>query len=123
MIQLPLRTRVQGPRIQILLSLSHLQLNRQSYRFFTHASTSRYSKISPESKPLVQQPSPTGSPETLLSRGVPDVTNSKSSGVPQAPDLLAEQTVSNKQQRKADWAIMKEMSRYLWPSVRKARVR
>src|SRR6266576_739013 len=31
--------------------------------------------------------------------------------------LLAEQTVSNKDQRKADWAIMKEMSRYLWPKV------
>ncbi|KAF2269157.1 iron-sulfur clusters transporter atm1, mitochondrial precursor [Lojkania enalia] len=32
------------------------------------------------------------------------------------PDpLLAEQTVSNKEQRKADWAIIKEMSRYLWP--------
>ncbi|PVH94239.1 hypothetical protein DM02DRAFT_198378 [Periconia macrospinosa] len=29
--------------------------------------------------------------------------------------LLAERTVSNKEQRKADWAIMKEMSRYLWP--------
>lgn len=31
--------------------------------------------------------------------------------------LLAEQTVSNKEQRKADWAIIKEMSRYLWPKV------
>ncbi|KAH7063056.1 iron ABC-transporter-like protein [Macrophomina phaseolina] len=29
--------------------------------------------------------------------------------------LLAETTVSNKEQRKADWAIMKEMTRYLWP--------
>jgi ATP-binding cassette subfamily B (MDR/TAP) protein 7 len=29
--------------------------------------------------------------------------------------LLAEQTLTNKQQRKADWAIMKEMSQYLWP--------
>ncbi|KAL1384725.1 iron-sulfur clusters transporter ATM1 [Phyllosticta capitalensis] len=29
--------------------------------------------------------------------------------------LLAEKTVSNKEQRTADWAIMKEMSRYLWP--------
>ncbi|KAF1979719.1 iron-sulfur clusters transporter atm1, mitochondrial precursor [Bimuria novae-zelandiae CBS 107.79] len=29
--------------------------------------------------------------------------------------LLAEQTVSNKEQRKADWAIIKEMSHYLWP--------
>lgn len=35
---------------------------------------------------------------------------------PPKPDpLLAEQTVSNKEQRKADWAIMKEMSKYLWP--------
>lgn len=29
--------------------------------------------------------------------------------------LLQEQTLSNKEQRKADWAIMKEMSQYLWP--------
>lgn len=29
--------------------------------------------------------------------------------------LLAEQTVSNKQQRQADWAIMKDMAHYLWP--------
>ncbi|KAF2101725.1 ABC transporter-like protein [Rhizodiscina lignyota] len=29
--------------------------------------------------------------------------------------LLAEQTVSTKEQRKADWAIIKQMSAYLWP--------
>ncbi|EAT76694.2 hypothetical protein SNOG_15856 [Parastagonospora nodorum SN15] len=29
--------------------------------------------------------------------------------------LLQEQTLSSKEQRKADWAIMKEMSQYLWP--------
>ena len=29
--------------------------------------------------------------------------------------LLAEQMVTNREQRKADWAIMKEMSQYLWP--------
>lgn len=34
---------------------------------------------------------------------------------PKVDALLAEQTVSNKEQRKADWAIMKEMARYLWP--------
>lgn len=32
-----------------------------------------------------------------------------------ADKLLAEQLVSNKEQRKADWAIMKEMTSYLWP--------
>lgn len=29
--------------------------------------------------------------------------------------LLAEQVLTNKEQRKADWAIMKEISQYLWP--------
>lgn len=32
-----------------------------------------------------------------------------------ADPLLAEQTVSNKEQRKADWAIIKDMAHYLWP--------
>ncbi|RAL09662.1 ATP-binding cassette Fe/S cluster precursor transporter ATM1 [Aspergillus homomorphus CBS 101889] len=30
-------------------------------------------------------------------------------------DLLSEATVASKEQRKADWAIMKEMAKYLWP--------
>jgi len=29
--------------------------------------------------------------------------------------LLAEQTKSNKEQRKADWRIIRDMSQYLWP--------
>lgn len=32
-------------------------------------------------------------------------------------DLLSETTVGKKEQRKADWAIMKEMAKYLWPKV------
>jgi ATP-binding cassette, subfamily B (MDR/TAP), member 7 len=32
-------------------------------------------------------------------------------------ELLQEKTVSKSEQRKADWAIMKEMTRYLWPKV------
>lgn len=35
-------------------------------------------------------------------------------------DLLSETTVGKKEQRKADWAIMKEMAKYLWPKVRPA---
>lgn len=31
--------------------------------------------------------------------------------------LLSETTVGNKEQRKADWAIVKEMAKYLWPKV------
>ena len=40
-----------------------------------------------------------------------------SAGEPKVDPLLTEQTVSNKEQRRADWAIMKEMARYLWPKV------
>lgn len=39
-------------------------------------------------------------------------------GVKPNAALLSEQTITNKEQRKADLAIMKEMSRYLWPKVR-----
>lgn len=37
------------------------------------------------------------------------------SALPDTDNLLSEQTVSNKEQRKADWAIIKEMAQYLWP--------
>ncbi|KAL8874122.1 MAG: hypothetical protein Q9174_000492 [Haloplaca sp. 1 TL-2023] len=49
-------------------------------------------------------------PETLQKSGPP-----ASNGVPNTDGLLSEQTVSNKEQRKADWAIVKEMAQYLWP--------
>jgi len=32
-------------------------------------------------------------------------------------DLLSDTGVSNKKQRQVDWAIMKEMAKYLWPKV------
>jgi ATP-binding cassette subfamily B (MDR/TAP) protein 7 len=36
---------------------------------------------------------------------------------PPKKDLLSEPMAANKEQRKADWAIMKEMAKYLWPKV------
>lgn len=43
-------------------------------------------------------------------------TGKKEKEIPSKGDaLLAEQLVSNKDQRKADWAIIKQMSKYLWP--------
>lgn len=32
-------------------------------------------------------------------------------------ELLNEGAIANKEQRKADWAIMREMAKYLWPKV------
>lgn len=36
---------------------------------------------------------------------------------PPVRNILAEADVSAKEQRKADWGIIKEMSHYLWPKV------
>jgi hypothetical protein len=38
-------------------------------------------------------------------------------GVARLQPLLNEEQLSSKEQRKADWGIMKEMARYLWPKV------
>ncbi|KAM0717788.1 hypothetical protein Q7P37_006120 [Cladosporium fusiforme] len=42
-------------------------------------------------------------------------SSKKASPTAKGGPLLAEQTVSNKEQRKADWAIIKDMAQYLWP--------
>lgn len=49
------------------------------------------------------------------------VQKPKESGETKTPppkkDLLSEPMAASKEQRKADWAIMKEMAKYLWPKV------
>lgn len=65
-------------------------------------------------RPPKPEPLESINPETLQKIG----TNRFSEGQ-KKDSLLIEQDVSNKEQRKADWAIMKEMSRYLWPKVEK----
>ena len=47
-------------------------------------------------------------------------SKTKSAEAPKTDALLAEQTVSNKEQRRADWIIIKEMAKYIWPKVRLA---
>lgn len=36
-------------------------------------------------------------------------------------DILNTSAATNKEQRKADWAIMKDLAKYLWPKVRSYR--
>ncbi|KAG9946499.1 ABC transporter-like protein, partial [Aureobasidium melanogenum] len=61
----------------------------------------------------------TAQPETKVTAAEPtkttNVQKEKAAGPAKQPSLLAEQTVSNKEQRKADWAIIKDMAQYLWP--------
>jgi len=46
----------------------------------------------------------------------PENTTVEKAPAPAKTDpLLAEQNVTNKEQRKADWAIIKDMAHYLWP--------
>ena len=53
--------------------------------------------------------------ESIKPESYEEPNKTKPDVAPMVDALLAEQTVSNKEQRKADWAIMKEMARYLWP--------
>ena len=53
--------------------------------------------------------------ESIKPESYEEPNKTKPDDAPKVDALLAEQTVSNKEQRKADWAIMKEMARYLWP--------
>ncbi len=72
-----------------------------------------------EEEPRIQ------SPQNLAAKKMEDadsiqpesVAKEKPADIEKKGPLLAEQTVSNKEQRKADWAIIKEMSKYLWPKV------
>ncbi|KAL4881996.1 P-loop containing nucleoside triphosphate hydrolase protein [Aspergillus karnatakaensis] len=53
-------------------------------------------------------------PSTAASAAAPSAQNAQNAAAAKK-DLLSEKTVGTKEQRKADWAIMKEMSKYLWP--------
>ncbi|QDS71744.1 Iron-sulfur clusters transporter atm1, mitochondrial [Venturia effusa] len=60
----------------------------------------------------IQQPKSTIPPQTGPKKA--DVVKAKAAK-PKQDIPLAEQSVSNAQQREADWAILKEMTAYLWP--------
>lgn len=51
----------------------------------------------------------------VIPRTTPETAQKPGPAVPARKDPLAQDEKSNKAQRKADWIIMKEMSRYLWP--------
>lgn len=55
--------------------------------------------------------------ESIKPESYQEAKKARPDDTPKTDALLSEQTLSNKEQRKADWAIMKEMARYLWPKV------
>ncbi|CAK1366731.1 Iron-sulfur clusters transporter atm1, mitochondrial [Cercospora beticola] len=91
----------------------HIQASWHAKRIF--ASTPRHRKDDArarvaQTEPATKQPGE----EKVGPEGVVKTQKSTKPEVKTDP-LLAEQTVSNKEQRKADWAIIKDMSKYLWP--------
>lgn len=55
--------------------------------------------------------------ESIKPESYQEPDKAKPAEVPKTDALLAEQTVSNKEQRRADWIIIKEMAKYIWPKV------
>lgn len=63
-------------------------------------------------------PASSSAPSQLANANIiPKPEDSGNAKTPPKKDLLSEPIAANKEQRKADWAIMKEMAKYLWPKV------
>ncbi|KAJ5476745.1 ABC transporterintegral membrane type 1 [Penicillium sp. IBT 31633x] len=61
-------------------------------------------------------PASSSAPSQLANANIiPKPEDSGNAKTPPKKDLLSEPIAANKEQRKADWAIMKEMAKYLWP--------
>ena len=79
-------------------------------------------RLRQDDRPRKQQahtrvPLPTEKLESIKPESYHETREARPDDAPKTNALLSEQTVSNKEQRKADWAIMKEMAVYLWPKV------
>lgn len=105
---LPHRTTPSGPGIAL-----QIQSSWHANRIF--ATTPRHRKDDARARTAQVQEETKQPPEEKV--GPENVVKNKDAAKPETKNdpLLAEHTVSNKEQRKADWAIIKDMSHYLWP--------
>lgn len=94
--------------------------NRGQARSFSLSPRCAQEKATSGQKPHLQVFRGADNPDSIEPVKPETVKKPHGATVHQAPNtdgLLSEQTVSNKEQRKADWAIIKEMVQYLWPKV------
>jgi hypothetical protein len=109
---------VQQTPSPLLLSAVTSYRKLQSPIYRTFATTPRHRKDAAR----IPQPQSTLGPkaealESVKPESIQPPTPATAAGASKQDILLAERTVSNAEQRKADWAILKEMTRYLWPKV------
>ncbi|KAL1989858.1 hypothetical protein VTN49DRAFT_7055 [Thermomyces lanuginosus] len=88
------------------------QIPRRSFTTSRRLWNPPVSSRSPPQTPAKEAPSPQSPTASAVLKQASQPAKSEK---PQDNDFLTRTTVSNKEQRKADWAILKEMSKYLWP--------
>ncbi|KAJ5505357.1 ABC transporter integral membrane type 1 [Penicillium expansum] len=94
------------------------RLNGTHLRTFTSNNSSLWSQSIDNKDPGSVKPTPTSTPapsQLANANIIPKPEDSGNAKTPPKKDLLSEPVAGKKEQRKADWAIMKEMAKYLWP--------
>ncbi|CAG8343561.1 unnamed protein product [Penicillium nalgiovense] len=99
--------------------LRSTRLNGTHLRAFTSNNNPLWSK-STENKDQVVRATPTSTPtpsQLATANVIQKPEDSGNAKTPPKKDLLSEPMTGKQEQRKADWAIMKEMAKYLWPKI------
>ncbi|KAJ5086948.1 hypothetical protein NUU61_008255, partial [Penicillium alfredii] len=91
------------------------RLHGTQLRVFTSNSPFRRQSTDNDPKSVKSTPTPTPAASQLANANVTPKTQEGGDAKAPTKELLSEQNMATKEQRKADWAIMKEMAKYLWP--------
>ncbi|KAJ6189780.1 hypothetical protein N7519_004688 [Penicillium mononematosum] len=99
--------------------LQSTRLNGTHLRAFTSNNNSLWSQ-STDNKDRAVKATPTSTPapsQLATANVIQKPEDSGNAKTPPKKDLLSEPMTGKQEQRKADWAIMKEMAKYLWPKI------
>ncbi|KGO73433.1 ABC transporter, integral membrane type 1 [Penicillium italicum] len=94
------------------------RLNGTHLRTFTSNNSSLWSQSTDNKDPASVKVTPTSAPapsQLANANIIPKPEDSGNAKTSPKKDLLSEPMTGKQEQRKADWAIMKEMAKYLWP--------
>lgn len=100
--------------------LNGTHLNGTHLRAFTSNNNSLWSQFTDNKDNESVKTTPTSAPAPSQLASANIIQKPEDSGnvkTPPKKDLLSEPMTGKQEQRKADWAIMKEMAKYLWPKV------
>ncbi|CAG8196567.1 unnamed protein product [Penicillium olsonii] len=84
-------------------------------RVFTTNQGPLWNKSEKKDSSVTSDPTTPAPPQLKNAKLVPESKETAGRKAPPEKDLLSESLATNKEQGKADWAIMKEVAKYLWP--------